>query len=104
MANINVSLKNNLTHLPRHEYTPGIGDARARCSLDPNSNSTAIWVEKGNPDDIPALYSGTNAVYFYGDDIIYRSPLYNGTGPKPVNDYMRTVKYDSKLLYSKSQA
>jgi len=35
---------------------PGIGEGTARCPYDPNDNSTAIWVENGNPDNLPGLY------------------------------------------------
>ena len=39
----------NLTNLGRHEYIPGIGSGIAKCPFDPEDNSTAIWVEAGNP-------------------------------------------------------
>lgn len=44
-----------MTHLPRSEYVPGVGIGRAKCPYDPYDNSTAIYVEKGNPGDHPAL-------------------------------------------------
>lgn len=89
---------NNLTHLPRHEYIPGIGDGRARCPLDPNSNSTSVWVTKGNPGNIPALYSGVNGELYLSGDIIFRMPLYNVSDGKVMYEYLRTLRYDSKLL------
>lgn len=49
--------KSNLTHLPRSEYVPGIGLGIAKCPYDPQDNSTAVWVESGNPGDLPALVS-----------------------------------------------
>lgn len=49
--------QSNLTHLPRSEYVPGIGLGIAKCPYDPQDNSTAVWVESGNPGDLPALVS-----------------------------------------------
>ncbi len=54
------NLQWNLTPLPRQTHVPGIGEGVARCPYDPNDNSTAIWVEHGNPDNLPGLYR-----YFY---------------------------------------
>lgn len=51
------TLQSNLTDLPRSEYVPGIGLGIGKCPYDPLDNSTAIYVEKGNPDDLPALVS-----------------------------------------------
>lgn len=34
---------------------PGIGLGIAKCPYDPQDNSTAVWVESGNPGDLPAL-------------------------------------------------
>jgi hypothetical protein len=45
----------NLTHLPRSELLPGIGNGIGKCPYDPLDNSTAIYVEKGNPGDFSAL-------------------------------------------------
>ena len=28
---------------------PGVGSGIAKCPFDPDDNSTAIWVESGNP-------------------------------------------------------
>lgn len=36
---------------------PGIGLGIAKCPYDPQDNSTAVWVESGNPGDLPALVS-----------------------------------------------
>lgn len=43
--------------MSRSEYVPGIGLGIAKCPYDPLDNSTAIYVEKGNPGDLPALVS-----------------------------------------------
>ena len=56
-------LYNNLTHLARHEFYAGVGDGIAKCPFDPEDNSTAIWVQNGNPGGHPALYSG-KILYF----------------------------------------
>lgn len=55
--NVIRSLQANLTHLPRSEYVPGIGLGIAKCPYDPQDNSTAIYVESGNPGGLPALVS-----------------------------------------------
>lgn len=36
---------------------PGIGLGIAKCPYDPQDNSTAVWVENGNPGGLPALVS-----------------------------------------------
>ena len=48
-------LQSNLTHLPRSQYVPGTGLGIAKCPYDPLDNSTAIYVENGNPGGLPAL-------------------------------------------------
>ncbi|CAD7077061.1 unnamed protein product [Hermetia illucens] len=88
----------NLTHLPRTEFVPGIGTAIAKCPYDPLDNSTAVYVEKGNPDGLPALYSGTNAEFTKADSGIFRTDLYNYTTGRKVHNFKRTLKYDSKWL------
>lgn len=50
-----IPLQANLTHLPRSAYVPGIGNGIAKCPYDPLDNSTAIYVEEGNPGNLPAL-------------------------------------------------
>lgn len=47
----------NLTHLPRSQYVPGIGLGIGKCPYDPADNSTAVYVENGNPFGLPALVS-----------------------------------------------
>lgn len=34
---------------------PGIGVGIAKCPYDPQDNSTAVYVETGNPGGLPAL-------------------------------------------------
>ncbi|RXG68176.1 Semaphorin-2A, partial [Armadillidium vulgare] len=88
----------NLTKLPRHEHVPGIGNGMAKCPFDPEDNSTAIWVENGNPGDLPALYSGTVADFTKADTVIFRGNLYNFTTKRMEFPFKRTIKYDSKWL------
>ncbi|CAH1635193.1 unnamed protein product [Spodoptera littoralis] len=88
----------NLTHLPRHEYVPGVGLGVAKCPYDPADNSTAVWVTDGNPGGLPTLYAGTNAEFTKADPVIFRNDLYDfRTGQKKYN-FKRTLKYDSKWL------
>ena len=35
----------------------GVGQGIAKCPYDPLDNSTAIYVEEGNPGDLPGLVS-----------------------------------------------
>ncbi|KAI8440221.1 hypothetical protein MSG28_001601 [Choristoneura fumiferana] len=88
----------NLTHLPRHEYVPGVGFGVAKCPYDPADNSTAVWVTEGNPGGLSALYAGTNAEFTKADPVIFRNDLFDfRTGQKKFN-FKRTLKYDSKWL------
>nr|CAD7457470.1 unnamed protein product [Timema tahoe] len=66
-------IMSNLTHLPRHEFVAGVGLGIAKCPYDPADNSTALWVEHGNPGDLPGLYSGTNAEFTKADTVIFLS-------------------------------
>ncbi|XP_066909227.1 semaphorin-2A [Halyomorpha halys] len=91
-------LYSNLTHLGRNQYVPGIGMGIAKCPYDPADNSTAVWVEKGNPGGLPALYSGTNAEFTKADTVIFRTDLHNFTTGKKEFAFKRTMKYDSKWL------
>jgi len=88
----------NLTNLPRTEYVPGIGNGIAKCPFDPDDNSTAVWVEHGNPGGLPALYSGTVAEFTKADNVIFRTDLYNLTTKRREFMFKRTIKYDSKWL------
>lgn len=95
------STQANLTHLARHEHVPGIGPGVAKCPFDPNDNSTAVWVERGNPGGLPGLYSGTVAEFTKADTVIFRADLYNFTTKRREFPFKRTIKYDSKWLDSK---
>lgn len=88
----------NLTHLSRNTFVPGIGMGIAKCPYDPADNSTAVWVEKGNPGDLPGLYSGTNAEFTKADTVIFRTDLHNLTTGRKEYSFKRTLKYDSKWL------
>ena len=72
----------------------------AKCPYDPADNSTAVWVEKGNPGGLPGLYSGTNAEFSKADTVIFRTDLHNLTTGRREFTFKRTLKYDSKWLDS----
>jgi hypothetical protein len=72
----------------------------AKCPYDPADNSTALWVEKGNPGELPGLYSGTNAEFTKADTVIFRTDLHNLTTGRREYSFKRTLKYDSKWLDS----
>jgi hypothetical protein len=55
----------------------GIGDGIAKCPFDPEDNSTAIWVETGNPGGHAAIYSGTNAEFTKADTVIFRGDIFD---------------------------
>lgn len=88
----------NLTKLDRHEYVPGVGNGIAKCPFDPEDNSTAVWVESGNPGGLPALYSATNAEFTKADTVIFRSDLYDFNSGRREYGFKRTIKYDSHML------
>ncbi|KAL1488366.1 hypothetical protein ABEB36_014843 [Hypothenemus hampei] len=88
----------NLTHLSRNVFIHGIGMGAAKCPYDPTDNSTAVWIENGNPGNLPALYSGTNAEFTKADTVIFRTDLHNLTTGKKEYSFKRTLKYDSKWL------
>lgn len=77
------------------------GAAQAECPFDPDDNSTALWVERGNgPVDSPALYTATVTDPNRADPLIFRTELYNRTNGAKVAEAKRTTKYDSKWLDS----
>ncbi|XP_022251986.1 semaphorin-2A-like, partial [Limulus polyphemus] len=88
----------NLSHLGQHEKYPGIGSGIAKCPFDPEDNSTAVWVEHGNPGELPGLYSGTVAEFTKADTVIFRTDLYDPSTGRRVYPFSRTIKYDSKWL------
>lgn len=71
-----------------------------QCPYDPDDNSTAVYVERGNPSDAPALYTGTTLDFAKTDSLIFRTELYNQTTGVKIHEAKRTTKYDSKLLDS----
>ncbi|KAL3250003.1 hypothetical protein MRX96_055617 [Rhipicephalus microplus] len=75
-----------------------IGRGIGKCPFDPDDNSTAVWVEHGNPGDMPGLYSGTVAEFTKADTVIFRSALFNRTTHEQSEFFMRTLKYDSMWL------
>ncbi|XP_076333624.1 semaphorin-2A-like isoform X2 [Tachypleus tridentatus] len=88
----------NLTHLGQHESYPGIGNGIAKCPFDPDDNSTAVWVEHGNPGELPGLYSGTVAEFTKADAVIFRTDLFDASTGRRMYPFSRTIKYDSKWL------
>lgn len=49
---------------------------RAICPYDPSSNYTVLYVERGNPENIASIYSGTSTDFTNTDPVIYRPPLF----------------------------
>lgn len=88
----------NLTKLARHEFYPGVGDGIAKCPFDPSDNSTALWVESGNPGGHPAIYSGTNAEFTKADTVIFRGDIFDVNTGRREYTFKRTIKYDSHML------
>ncbi|XP_055338493.1 semaphorin-2A-like [Paramacrobiotus metropolitanus] len=86
----------NLTEVQGISF-PGIGDGIAKCPFDPEDNSTAVWVEHGNPGNYPALYSGTVADVSRADHLIFRSDLYDSRSTL-AHSYLRSIEYDTKWL------
>lgn len=60
-------------------------------------------LDKGNPGDLPGLYSGSVAEYSKADTVIFRTDLFNLQTGEKVYPFKRTIKYDSKWLDSKLQ-
>ena len=75
-------------------------DGYGYCSLNPLDSSTAIWIESGNPMNIPSLYTAslldastkTQPV----EPVIYRPELKRGDKSF---QYLRSPKFDSDWLY-----
>ncbi|KAH6939006.1 hypothetical protein HPB50_015594 [Hyalomma asiaticum] len=89
----------NLTEVSKSQLTlRDIGRGIGKCPFDPDDNSTAVWVEHGNPGDMPGLYSGTVAEFTKADTVIFRSALFNRTTHEQSEFFMRTLKYDSMWL------
>ncbi|XP_015783245.1 semaphorin-2A [Tetranychus urticae] len=91
-------INSNLSRSHSQETFPGIGSGIAKCPFDPEDNVTAVWVENGNPGNLPGLYSGTVADFTKADSVIFRTELFNLTTRQSVHPFKRTIKYDSKWL------
>jgi hypothetical protein len=76
----------NLTHLPRSEFVPGIGLGVGKCPYDPIDNSTAIYVEKGNPGGFPALVRDENITFFF--------PMTSSTLQRLSHLYLTCLRYE----------
>ena len=70
----------------------GIGDGIAKCPFDPEDNSTAIWVENGNPGGHAAIYSGTNAEFTKADTVIFRGDIFDVNTGRREYTFKRTLK------------
>lgn len=83
------------------DFALGVGaSAPAECPFDPEDNSTAVWVERGNPSEAGALYTGTATDFNKADPLIFRTELYNHTSGLKLHEPKRTTKFDSKWLDS----
>ncbi|KAI0237301.1 Semaphorin-2A [Lamellibrachia satsuma] len=72
------------------------GSGIAQCPFDPNDNSTYIYIQNGNPDDIPAVYSATVTDFAKSDPMIFRPKLRKDDGTQ--YDLLRTLPQDRKWL------
>ncbi|KAF7638691.1 Sema domain-containing protein [Meloidogyne graminicola] len=68
------------------------------CSQHEGLNITAIYIEKGNPDNLPAIYSGIKTGLSLENQLIYRPPLMSIDGNKEIYPALRTPIYDSNWL------
>ncbi|TKR59254.1 hypothetical protein L596_028954 [Steinernema carpocapsae] len=66
------------------------------CSPHHHINTTAVFVEFGNPDGLPTIYSGIRTGLSLENHLIYRPPLVFNN--KEVHSSMRTIYTDSKWL------
>lgn len=96
-GNLSVGAGANEQATPQPQLGVG-GPAQAECPFDPDDNSTAIWVQSGNPSDAPALYTGSATDFNKADPLIFRTELYNQTSGVKIHEAKRTTKYDSKWL------
>lgn len=79
-------------------------------SIDGERKKESNWLlclfllptDKGNPGDLPGLYSGSVAEFTKADTVIFRTDLFNTSTGEKVHPFKRTIKYDSKWLDSKS--
>lgn len=68
------------------------------CSQHEGLNTTAIYVEEGNPNGLPAIYSGIRTGLSLENQLIYRPPLMNLEGNREIYPALRTPIYDSNWL------
>ncbi|CAK5055832.1 unnamed protein product [Meloidogyne enterolobii] len=68
------------------------------CSQHEGLNTTAIYVEEGNPNGLPAIYSGIRTGLSLENQLIYRPPLMNFEGNREIYPALRTPIYDSNWL------
>ncbi|CAD5209253.1 unnamed protein product [Bursaphelenchus xylophilus] len=66
------------------------------CSPHSEVNTTAVFVEFGNPDDVPAIYSGIRTGQSLENHLVYRPPLVFNN--KEIHPALRSVYTDSKWL------
>ncbi|KAL3120336.1 hypothetical protein niasHT_001149 [Heterodera trifolii] len=66
------------------------------CSPHDELNTTAVFTEHGNPDGLPALYSGIRTGLSLENHLIYRPPLMRDG--REVHPALRTSIYDSNWL------
>uniref|UniRef100_A0A914HPX1 Sema domain-containing protein n=1 Tax=Globodera rostochiensis TaxID=31243 RepID=A0A914HPX1_GLORO len=66
------------------------------CSQHDELNTTAVFSEFGNPDGLPALYSGIRTGLSLENHLIYRPPLMRDG--REVHPALRTSIYDSNWL------
>ncbi|CAB4054802.1 LAMC1 [Lepeophtheirus salmonis] len=78
--------------------TLGSETALPSVPYDPDDNSTAIWVTSGNPGELPAIYSATNAEFTKADTVIFRGDIFDPVSNRREYTYKRTIKYDSYML------
>lgn len=66
------------------------------CSPHEGLNTTAVYTEYGNPDDLPSIYSGIRTGLSLENHLIYRPPLILNN--KEVHQALRTIYTDNKWL------
>ncbi|KAI1730726.1 sema domain-containing protein [Ditylenchus destructor] len=66
------------------------------CSPHEGLNTTAVYTEYGNPDDLPSIYSGIRTGLSLENHLIYRPPLVFNN--KEVHPALRTIYTDNKWL------
>ncbi|KAK2172451.1 hypothetical protein NP493_960g02029 [Ridgeia piscesae] len=74
----------------------GRTSGHVKCPYGPDHNSTAIFIETGNPSNASAIYSATFEDIPASEPVIYRPSV----GDSP---YLRSVKNDRYVFMSMSQ-